>query len=305
LTSEKLSYTRTIVTILLAFIIAFPILIVPIQKATAQTTHYVTISGFAFDPQNLTIKQEDTVMWTNNDPVIHTLWFVRISDGSTYLLSEPILPDTTWTYTFNDVEELQYYSFDKLWITGFINVLTAVHDIAVTAVETFKTVCGKTFHPIDIVYENYTVSINATVENQGDFSETFDVVAKYDGNIIQTIVGVSLAAHTSKNVTFTWDTHGVAKGSYTITVEAVLPTDVDPGDNTKTHGPVKVTWLGDLDGDFDVDEDDLWAFCDAFIDYWRIHVKDPLCDFDDDCDIDEDDLWTFCEAFIDYWKSRP
>jgi hypothetical protein len=176
-----------------------------------------------------------------------------------------------------------------------------VHDVAVTAVETFKTVCGKYFHPIDIVCENYSVSINATVENQGDFPETFDVTAKYDSTIIQT-KSVSLAAHTSTYEAFTWDTHGVAKGSYNITVEAVLPTDSYPGDNKKTYGPVKVTWLGDLDGDFDVDEDDLWHFCGAFIDYYKIHVKDPLCDYNDDCHIDEDDLWCFCGAFIDYWK---
>jgi peptide/nickel transport system substrate-binding protein len=61
-------------------------------------------------------------------------------------------------------------------------------------------------------------------------------------------------------------------------------------------------WLGDLDADFDVDEDDLWHFCGAFIDYYKIHVKDADCDFDYDCDIDEDDLWTFCAAFINYWK---
>jgi len=59
-----------------------------------------------------------------------------------------------------------------------------------------------------------------------------------------------------------------------------------------------------LDADFDVDEDDLWYFCAAFIDYYKIHVKDPLCDLDNDCDIDEDDLWTFCSAFIDYWKAH-
>jgi len=177
-------------------------------------------------------------------------------------------------------------------------------DVAVTDVITFKTVCEKTFSPINIVFENHTIYINATVENQGNFDETFDVIAKYDGNHIQTIVNLFLAAHTSTNVNFMWDTHGVAKGSYNITVEAVLPTDVDPGDNTKTYGPVKVTWLGDLDGDFDVDQFDYWAFCGAFIDYYTPpYVKDPLCDFDDDCDIDQFDYWTFCSAFIDYYKT--
>ncbi len=185
-----------------------------------------------------------------------------------------------------------------------IYVSTGIHDVAVTDAVTFKTVCTVTYHPINVVYENYTVWINATVENQGDFAETFDVTAKYDGNTIQTIPDISLSAHTSTNVIFTWDTTGVAKGTYTISVEAeIVSGETETGDNTLTDGTVTVTWLGDLGGDFDVDEDDLWDFCTAFIDYWKTGVKDPRCDLDDDCDIDEDDLWDFCAAFIEYWKS--
>lgn len=60
--------------------------------------------------------------------------------------------------------------------------------------------------------------------------------------------------------------------------------------------------LGDFDGDFDVDEDDLWHFCGAFIDYYKIPKLDSNCDFNSDGKIDEDDLWTFCAAFINYWK---
>jgi hypothetical protein len=61
----------------------------------------------------------------------------------------------------------------------------------------------------------------------------------------------------------------------------------------------------DLDGDFDVDEDDLWYFCGAFINYYKIHVLDPKCDFNNDGRIDEDDLWAFCASFIDYyWKAH-
>jgi hypothetical protein len=213
------------------------------------------------------------------------------------------LPEGTYTVIAKASivhDEIDVY--DNTLVNGIVNV--GVHDVAVTDVETFKIVCVHTYHPIDIIFENYTVSINATVENQGDFPETFDVTAKYDGTIIQTIHDLYLAAHTSTNVTFTWDTHGVTKGSYTIAVEAVLPTDADLGDNKKTYGPVKVTWLGDLDGDFDVDENDLWHFCGAFIDYWKGLGKDPLCDLDNDCDIDEYDLWGFCAAFIEYWKHQ-
>ena len=62
--------------------------------------------------------------------------------------------------------------------------------------------------------------------------------------------------------------------------------------------------LGDLDLDSDVDEDDLWYFAAAFIDYYKIHVLDPKCDFNNDYKIDEDDLWIMSAAFIDYWKAH-
>jgi len=181
-----------------------------------------------------------------------------------------------------------------------------VHDVAVTNVITFKTLCNYTLTPFDVVYQNYSMSINATVENHGSVEENFNVTAKYDSNIIGT-VNVTLGSTESTNVTFTWDTHSVAKGSYTLNVTAALSTDEVPGDNSKTYGPVVVTWLGDQDGNFDVEADDLWYFCAYFITYYTpskgyIAGSIPF-DFDENCKIDEDDLFTFCDAWINYYKS--
>ena len=41
--------------------------------ARAGTDHAVTIVDFAFDPPTLTIQAGDTVTWTNQDPVVHTV----------------------------------------------------------------------------------------------------------------------------------------------------------------------------------------------------------------------------------------
>jgi plastocyanin len=121
--SKKLANRYTAITILLAVVLALSLSTVLLQKAVAPNTRYVTVSGFAFSPQTILIQHGDTIAWNNNDPVIHTLWFVRISDGSTYLLSDPILPGETWSHTFTEKLNLQYYSFGRLWITGFIEVL--------------------------------------------------------------------------------------------------------------------------------------------------------------------------------------
>jgi plastocyanin len=89
--------------------------------------HGVTISiniqNFAFNPQTATIHTGDSVTWTNNDPVIYTLWFRSADDGSTYLLSQPINPGTTWTHTFPDNIRLNYYDFDRLQITGQLTIV--------------------------------------------------------------------------------------------------------------------------------------------------------------------------------------
>ena len=171
--------------------------------------------------------------------------------------------------------------------------IIGVHDIAVTNVTPSKTVVG----------QGYSLNINVTVANQGDYTETFNLTVYANETIIET-KEVTLSSGNSTTITFTWNTTGFAKGNYTISAHAEPVEDDDIGDNNCTDGWIFVGWPGDLDADGDVDEDDLWHFCGAFIDYYKIHVKDPLCDYDDDCDIDEDDLWCFCGAFIDYWKAH-
>ena len=52
----------------------------------------ISIQNLAIHPDELSILQGDTVVWTNHDPVIHTLWVVRAHDQSTYTLSPPHSP---------------------------------------------------------------------------------------------------------------------------------------------------------------------------------------------------------------------
>jgi len=60
--------------------------------------------------------------------------------------------------------------------------------------------------------------------------------------------------------------------------------------------------LGDFDGDYDVDYDDIIYFVTAYIVFWSGGGKDPKCDFDSDCDIDYNDIVAFVTAYIDYWS---
>jgi PKD repeat protein len=107
-----------------------------IEPAKAEQATTITISDLTFNPKNVTIKVGRTITWKNNDSLIYTLWFVKADDGTTYTkagkegLSDPILPNSSWSQTFNEVVTLQYYSFERLWITGFINVIPLVPPVA-------------------------------------------------------------------------------------------------------------------------------------------------------------------------------
>jgi PKD repeat protein len=88
----------------------------------------------------------------------------------------------------------------------------------------------------------------------------------------------------------------------------------EKGNHDITYKLVNITWLGDLTDkdhlappggvpDDVVDENDLWYFDAAFIDYYGKHRLYADCDFNNDGKIDEDDLWYgMCAGFIAYWK---
>jgi len=239
----KTSPRKKIATTILLFAIVLALANALTIRPTAAATHNVIIFDLAFNPQTLTISVGDTVVWQNNDPLIYTLWFVNLADGSTYLLSPPLVPGTLWELMFNEVMELQYYSFEMLWITGFINVVPAGnHDVAVTNVIPKKTVVGN----------GYVNPINATVVNLGDFPETFDVTAYANTTLIGTQT-LSLAIGESRIITFNWNTAGfVFKGVYKLNVSATpVPWETNIANNNFIYvGTVKVTIPGDINGDF-------------------------------------------------------
>ena len=84
------------------------------------------------------------------------------------------------------------------------------HDVAITAIAPSKTVVGK----------GYSMFINLTVENQGTYTEIFNVTAYANTTIIDTLVNITLTGGNSTIGTFTWNTSGFAKGNYTISAYA-------------------------------------------------------------------------------------
>jgi len=149
-------------------------------------------------------------------------------DGTTAIYIGANLTDTT-THAYDTrgayTVSLTITDSEGLSDSTTQDITVKAHDIAVTSVVVSPTK----------VTIGESVSINVTVENQGNFTETFDVTIYYDNTEIDTQTVTGLAAGASKVLTFTWDTTDVDEDDYTIKATAeTVPDETDTADNTKT-----------------------------------------------------------------------
>jgi len=167
-----------------------------------------------------------------------------------------------------------------------------IHDVAITNVAPFKTIVG----------QGYSLNINVTVENQGDYTETFNVTAYANTTTIET-KEVTLTSGNSTTITFTWNTTGFAKGNYTISAYAwhVLG-ETDTTDNNYTDGWVMVAMVGDVNGDAKVDMIDIWLVARAYGRNLGDPEYEPNLDIDCNGKIDMIDLLI---AAKNYGKTDP
>ena len=138
----------------------------------------------------------------------------------------PVEGTYTVALTVTDDDGLPASATAKLTVSPLL-----VNDIAIIDVTVFPT-SVKVGNP---------VSINVTIANQGDFNETFNVTIYYDSVVIDKRIDVSLSVESTTTLTFTWDTKGVAAGTYAVSAEAsVVPGETDTADNTYIDGTIKI-----------------------------------------------------------------
>jgi hypothetical protein len=124
-------------------------------------------------------------------------------------------------------------------VDGAVQVSGTAPDVAITFVEPFKTVVGK----------SYTCTINVSTENQGVYEVTFNVTT-YANDTPFASAAATVAAGDSNVVTLTWNTALFAYGNYTLKgVAGTLPGETDTADNTYTSViQVHVGVPGDVSG---------------------------------------------------------
>src|SRR5512144_1610181 len=70
--------------------------------AAAPATHTVVIDGVKYEPESITVKRGETVVWINKDPFPHTVTVKGAFD------SHEIAAGKSWRYTPNKAGEYAY-----------------------------------------------------------------------------------------------------------------------------------------------------------------------------------------------------
>ena len=134
------------------------------------------------------------------------------------------------------------YKFDYWEINTINSGATNPINLTMNANYTLKAVFRVLIHDIAIVRitspaiidQGSNLSINVTIENQGDFKETFNLTLYLNTTPIE-IKTISLESGSLTTLDFVWNTTGFAEGKYILSaqIEPVLE-EVDISDNKKS-----------------------------------------------------------------------
>jgi hypothetical protein len=162
-----------------------------------------------------------------------------------------------------------------------------IHDIAVINT-TCKTVAGV----------GYPLNVDVTTENQGNYTETFNLTVYANSTVIGTqmitlekpqFVNTTTIVYT----TIICNTTNLAYGYYSISATATpVPYETDTADNTLINGIVFATIPGDVNGDGTVDIFDKLTLNAA----WGSSPGDP--NWNPNCDINSDNAINFFDDMI-------
>jgi len=191
----------------------------------------------------------------------------------------------------NGVAEYNFTSDNELTRTEYV-FATTKHDIEITGMTTERSVIG----------QGYNMLINLTITNYGPYVETFNVTSFANATSVtsQTIV---LEGGNFTTLTFNWNTTSFAKGNYTVWAYAEpVQGETYTADNNFTGGWVKITIVGDVNGDGKVNLIDVFAVALAYGSYPGHPTWNPNYDINNDGKINLIDYFT---AALNYGKTDP
>jgi outer membrane protein assembly factor BamB len=178
-----------------------------------------------------------------------------------YLNDAPVSGAASSNWTFTPTSTGSYTVYAKVNDTigtqatsNTAHVQAGISDVAVTNVTSIKTMIGR----------GYGGNITVTVQNQGNFTETFNVTV-YANTTSAASQNVTLSSGNSTHITLTWNTTGFVYGNYIMSAYAwPVPGETNTANNNGTDGSTLVTIPGDLNGDFTVGLADLVILAQAY-----------------------------------------
>jgi hypothetical protein len=180
--------------------------------------------------------------------------FTVLSEGSSKLHLIPFFPSENYIGTY--FIDMNFNNIIPSLGDGFYKThAPSIHDIAVISMVPSKTVVGRSF-PLDT---------SVFVENQGGYTEAFNVTA-YANTIVKGEGHVTaLPAAYSMQLILEWNTTDLSCGNYSLSAYVwPVPDETITANNNLTGGWVTVTIAGDLNGDFKVGLTDLVTLALAY-----------------------------------------
>jgi len=177
---------------------------------------------------------------------------------------------------------------DNELIDGKVSIITHIHDIAVVSVT-----CE------NWVYQGWIAHINVTVQNMGEFTETFDIKAYYNTTLIGTAHVVNLPPGSLYEAQFTLNTTSLTPcHSLVISGEATkVAYEYNDTNNFMENGLLKIRFVGDVNGDDKVDLKDVYAVSLAFGSFPGHPRWNPSADINRDNQIDLKDVFAVSKRY--------
>jgi hypothetical protein len=131
--------------------------------------------------------------------------------------------------------ETYFNTTNNVYVDGIVQVLTTIHDVAITQVQS----------ALSWAYAGTIVPVSVTAANLGDVNQSFNVTAYYNGTEIGTLAVTNLLPGTNRVLTFNWNTTGIkVEGKYRLSAFAsYVQYEYDTTNNYLAGGQVLILTL--------------------------------------------------------------